>query len=136
MCFQFPSNNSCFCLTSVVLEVSHMFEVITTLSLLLLTNLIPSCTGHVVERSETPVKKLKKKKKLLRKNKLAPSDDEFEMSDVQSTPKKAVPWVKTTSSNRSLKTTNSNRSIHIDQSDDDDDVYDRTHSRFYPDKLL
>ncbi|WAR08165.1 AR13B-like protein [Mya arenaria] len=40
------------------------------------------------ERSITPVRKLKKKNKHLRKNKLAPSDDEYELSDVQNTPKK------------------------------------------------
>ncbi|XP_052811928.1 ADP-ribosylation factor-like protein 13B [Mya arenaria] len=47
-------------------------------------------TNGVVEeeRSITPVRKLKKKNKHLRKNKLAPSDDEYELSDVQNTPKK------------------------------------------------
>ncbi|KAL4232802.1 ADP-ribosylation factor-like protein 13B [Mactra antiquata] len=58
--------------------------------------------GNTEERSVTPVKKLKKKKnKHLRKNKLAPSDDEFELSDVQTTPNKQ-PWGRTPSPKKML----------------------------------
>ncbi|KAH3729475.1 ADP-ribosylation factor-like protein 13B isoform X2 [Dreissena polymorpha] len=60
----------------------------------------PQLVNGVVdeERSETPVRKLKKKKKHLRKNKLAPSDDEYELSDVQTTPKKhSIDWSGTNS---------------------------------------
>lgn len=61
-------------------------------------------SGHIEERSDTPVKKLKKKKKHLRKNKLAPSDDEFELSDVQNTPKKQpIPWVRSPSPRKMLE---------------------------------
>jgi len=58
------------------------------------------------------VKKLKKKKKLLRKNKLHPSDDEYEMSDAQNTPKKkAIPWNKSPSPKKGLHDENGTHSM-------------------------
>ena len=52
-------------------------------------------TEYSSGRSQTPVKKLKKKNKHLRKNKLAPSDDEHELSDITQSPKKEpLPWDK------------------------------------------
>ncbi|KAK3578091.1 hypothetical protein CHS0354_006748 [Potamilus streckersoni] len=46
--------------------------------------------------SETPEKKLraKKKKKKFIKNSVAPSDDEFELSDVHNSPKDPLPWTR------------------------------------------
>ena len=58
------------------------------------------------------MKKLKKKKKLLRKNKLHPSDDEYEMSDAQTTPKKkAIPWNKSPSPKKGLHDENGTHSM-------------------------
>lgn len=55
------------------------------------------------ERSTTPIKKLKKKKRSpFRKNNIAPSDEEYELSDVQGSPKRDIPWVKPSSPRRML----------------------------------
>ena len=74
------------------------------------------CTlsGDVEERAHTPVKKLKKKKKHLRKNKLAPSDDEFELSDVQTTPKKQpIPWTRSPSPRKMLDDEDSHSKYNV-----------------------
>ena len=52
----------------------------------------------------TPVKKLKKKKKnLFHRNNIAPSDDEYELSNVQTSPKRGdLPWVRSPSPRKML----------------------------------
>ena len=54
------------------------------------------------KRAGTPVKKLKKKKNIFRKNNIAPSDDEYELSDVQTSPKRELPWVRSSPSPRKM----------------------------------